>query len=151
MDGVLLKRVTILWVSGILVPKCSSRKSHRNQGCFIYSNGMSKYDTCLLQPWPSRAQLWLPRICNPPVITCDSCFRSLPIPKLIPRPFAGFYQNHWCILQLCPGFPQLSGSHVHRDVRQLLLLLEGPHAIADLRSDLGPRSGGSHQKTKVWK
>ena len=106
MDGVLLKRVTILWVSGILVPKCSSRKSHRNQGCFIYSNGMSKYDTCLLQPWPSRAQLWLPRICNPPVITCDSCFRSLPIPKLIPRPFAGFYQNHWSILQLCPGFPQ---------------------------------------------
>jgi hypothetical protein len=43
--------------------------------------------------------------------------------------------------QLEPSLPsQLSGSGVHRDVRQLLFLLEGPHAIADLCSNLGPWS-----------
>lgn len=68
--------------------------------------------------------------------------RATEDPKLTPRHFAGFHQNHWSIRQLCPSLQpsQLSGSGVHRDVRQLLFLLEGPHAIADLCSNLGPWS-----------
>ena len=45
MDGVLLNTVAIFWVSGILIPKCSSRKSYRNRGCFMCSNGMSSHMT----------------------------------------------------------------------------------------------------------
>ena len=70
----------------------------------------------------------------------QSAARATEDPMLTPRNFAGFHQNHWSILQLCPSLQpsQLSGSGVHRDVRQLLFLLEGPHAIADLCSNLGP-------------